>query len=167
MVVTAATGGGIAPPLGSITGTGTETGTGEGTLPTLPTLPVSLPPTFPTLPGTPGPPANPDTILVGVASLGQVWLLDESGYSQVTDQSDIDTLSQDGIPTVAVDGDTHAAIIAAAGMPATMSLGNNVLTGHLLLPARAVGAPPRPTPTAPPPPGTRVGAPPAPVRAAG
>lgn len=167
LAVTAESGGGLPPPLGTITGTGTGQGEGGTTLPPVPTLPVSLPPTFPTLPGQPGPPANPDTILVGVSSLGQVWLLDESGYSQVTDQSDIDALSQDGIPTVAIDGDTHEAIIAAAGMPATMTLGNHVLSGQLVLPARVLGPPPPSKPAPPTPPGKPVGTTPAPVRAAG
>lgn len=149
-------------------GTGTLLGGGEGTpVPAPPTLslPVSLPPTPPLLPGAPASTAQVDTLLVGVASLGQVWLLDEQGYSQLTDQDDIDALAQDNVPTVAVSGQMHANIIAVAGMPATVSLGRETISGTWLPAAgRIRGNPPAPRPTSPAPTGVAVGAPPTPRR---
>lgn len=135
----------------SAAGTGGEGGGTGVPLPPSPTLPVSLPPSPPPLPGSTPSTAQVDTLLIGVASLGQVWLLDENGYSQILDQTDADTLQQDGVPTVAVSGQMHANLIAQAGMPATLTLGQERISGFLI--------PPRPTPIGAPPPIHRAGPP--------
>lgn len=134
--------------------TGTSsTSTGVGTTPPPPvittpppptlTLPVTLPPSLPPLPGAPPPPV-PEQLLIGVADLGQVWLLDENGYSPVTSQDDVTAYQNDGIAGVELSTGTHDQILATAGMPATMTLGDQILSGYLIPPRRVVINPPLP-----------------------
>lgn len=126
-------------------GTGTtDGGTGEtGTPPpvTTPTPPVVTPPTvanpvllppevnIPVSLGGPALPPTPDTVLIGVADLSEVWLLDDEGYSQVATQDDVNTLVAAGIQGVSVTSGMHTALLAASTPGSEITIGPEVLSG--------------------------------------
>lgn len=92
-----------------------------------------LPPSLPTPPGQAGPPVNPqrDTLMIGVADLGQVWLLDETGYTQLTSQDDVNALGAAGIAGVAVSTGTHHSLYLAGQATLSIDLGSELLAGLL------------------------------------
>lgn len=103
--------------------------------PGLGALPLELPPTLPTAPGQAGPSIDTevDELLIGAGTSGQVWLLDERGYSQVQGQDDLSALLGAGVPGVNVSDATHQQLLRAAGFPVTVSLGAHTLRGTLTL----------------------------------
>ena len=92
-----------------------------------------LPPSLPPAPGQSGPAANPmmDTLMIGIADAGQVWLLDENGYTQLTSQDDVNALSAAGIAGVAVSAGTHHSLYLAGQATLTIDLGSDLLSGAL------------------------------------
>lgn len=132
---------------GTVTGTGGTGTTGTGgtgtiTPPVTPTPPVVTPPStggnpvllppsaiIPVSLGGPVLPANPDTLLIGVADLSQVWLLSDGDYRQVASQDDVTALMNGGVLGAAVSLGTHKALIAAGTSEVEIALGPEVLAG--------------------------------------
>lgn len=97
--------------------------------------PLTLPPAVPGFPGAPGPVVDPmaDSMLLGVADLGQVWLLDGRSYTQVLTQDELSALSAVVDVAANVSQAMHAAVYAAARTSVALTLGTRVLTGQLKL----------------------------------
>lgn len=92
-----------------------------------------LPPSLPPLPGAAGPPVNAqrDTLMLGVPGSGQVWLLDQNGYSQLQSQDDVNALAAAGVPGVAITAGTHQSLYAAGVATLSIDLGSDLLSGLL------------------------------------
>jgi hypothetical protein len=143
------------------TGSGTGDGSGSGgsvppvTIPNPPSppivtppggtgTPVLLPPTINIPPSLGGPvlPPTPETILIGVADLTEVWLLDEEGYHQIPDQDTVTALTSAGVQGVAVSSATHQSLIAAGRSAPSVDIGPEILAGWWQAIKRG-GVPPR------------------------
>lgn len=101
--------------------------------PTVPPIPVTIPPI---LTGPPGYGAGAsydqnDPILIALSDLGQVWLLDEDSYIQLTAQPDADALLNAGLTGVQVSDELSSGIISAQLPNVSVSLGTDVLSGKL------------------------------------
>lgn len=98
-------------------------------------VPLILPPGVPALPGTAGPVVDPmaECMLLGVADLGQVWLLDGRSYTQVLTQGELTALSAVVDVSASVSSAMHAAVYAAARTSLALTLGERVLTGNLTI----------------------------------
>lgn len=96
-------------------------------------IPLTLPPAVPLPPGvTPATaPAEPDTLLLAPAGSGQVWLLDDGDYTQLSAQDDVDALLAAGVPGAQISAATHQALYAASAVLLSIDLGTDVLTGIL------------------------------------
>lgn len=129
-------------PPGSISDTGTgdtgtgDTGTGDTgaggitipppvitppiTSPPTVTEPLILPPALPAIPGqgAAGPAPVPDLLLIAVAELGTVALLAGGGYYPLSDQGDVDALSNIPMIGVEVTSGTDASLAAASPLGA-------------------------------------------------
>jgi hypothetical protein len=103
--------------------------------PSIPGPPLTLPPSPPPLPGAPPPVIDPmaDTMLVGVPSLGQVWLLTGSDYVQVTDPGDLSQLQASVDLALNLSAATHTALYHATQATLVLDLGEHRLTGQLTL----------------------------------
>lgn len=94
----------------------------------VPSPPVLLPPSTPVYGQIP---AVPEVLMIGVAGIGQVWLLGEDVYVQVMSQDDADALAGAGIAGAAVSTEQHQALLSASANVIRVRFADDILSGLL------------------------------------